>query len=49
MNRHVSHSAQAKGIQKVHGTKVAARYLKDKGFALCMAMFVLTGHWPKHS
>lgn len=38
-------STRAKTIQKSLGTPVAARYLKNKGWPMYMAMFVLTGKW----
>lgn len=42
----MAHSTRAKVIQQTYGTKIAAKYLMDKGFPLYLTMFVLTGHWP---
>lgn len=49
MSNNVSQSARAKGIQKVHGTRVAAAYLRRIGFHFTLAHFILTGTWPKHA
>jgi hypothetical protein len=40
-------STRAKMIQKQHGTQAAAKYLKTHKWPLYMAMFVLTGKWPR--
>lgn len=42
----MSMSARAKSIQKQHGTFKAARFLRNKGFGLGLAMFILTGKFP---
>lgn len=43
----MAHSTRAKVIQRQYGTPTAARYLKIMGFDLSLAMFILTGAWPR--
>lgn len=47
MASNIADSEWAKVIQRTHGTRIAANWLRNKGFSFNLSFFILVGRWPQ--